>query len=126
MTEQTIKKRHGCLTAWLILMIVANSAMALFYLLGMQIMKEAYPNVPVWLFLILTPLGVFNLICAIALFNWKKWGFWGFCVSSVIAMIVNIFIGLGIGQSVAGLLGIAFLYGILQIGKDNKGWPQLN
>ncbi len=126
MTEQTIKKRHGCFTAWLILMIVANSAMALFYLLGMRIMKEAYPNVPVWLFLILTLLGVFNLICAIALFNWKKWGFWGFCVSSVIAMIVNIFIGLGIGQSVAGPLGIAFLYGILQIGKDNKGWPQLN
>jgi hypothetical protein len=30
-----------------------------------------------------------------------------------------------IGSSLLGLVGIAILYGVLQIGKKNKEWPQL-
>ena len=88
-------------------------------------MKQAFPTAPEWLFLFMAILGVFNLICAIALFRWKKWGFWGVCGSGAIALIVNLWIGLGIGPSVGGLLGVALLYGVLHRGKDNKGWPQL-
>ena len=119
------KSRHGCLTAWLVLMIIANSATALTYLLGRGAIQGQLPDTPGWAFPVLTVFSFFNLACAIALFKWKKWGFWGFCASSVVALIVNLSIGLGIGTTLGGLVGVALLYGVLQIGKENKGWSQL-
>jgi hypothetical protein len=119
------KSRHGCLTAWLVFMIIANSATALFYLLiDSESIKQAYPNAPNWALPLLVIVGLVNLVCSIALFRWKKWGFWGFCLSSIVAFITNIIIGIG-AASIMGLVGIALLYGVLQIGKENKGWPQL-
>ena len=126
---QEEKKRHGCLTAYLIVMIIANSAIVLIYLFFLLIsgtIQQSLPDIPVWAIPVLCVFGIFNLICVIALFKWKKWGFWGFCASAVIIFIINLAIGLGIGQSVLGLLGVAILFGVLQIGKENKGWPQLD
>ncbi len=120
------KSRHGCLTAWLVLMIIANSATALMYLLRSDVIRRAFPDAPGWASPVLIVLALFNLVCAIALFQWKKWGFWGFCASSIVALVVNLSIGLGIGPSLVGLIGVALLYGVLQIGKENKGWPQLD
>jgi hypothetical protein len=120
----TQKNRHGCLTAMLVFMIIVNSAITLFYLFGSEAMKQALPNAPNWAFPVLTIVGVFNLVCAIALFRWQKWGFWGFCISSLIALFTNLSLGLG-ANSISGLIGVAILYGVLQIGKENKGWPQL-
>jgi hypothetical protein len=120
------KNRHGCLTAFLIFIIIVNSLTALIYLIGGNAVIQALPNIPSWALIVMGILAVFNLVCAIALFKWKKWGFWGFFFSSIIALFLNISIGFGIGQSLIGLLGIAILYGVLHIGKDNKGWPQLD
>ena len=120
------KNRHGCLTAWLIVMIIANSATALTYLLGSGAIGERLPNMPGWAFPVLIVMSVFNLVCAIALFQWKKWGFWGFCASSVVALVLNLSIGLGVGSAFVGLIGVLLLYGVLHIGKENKGWPQLD
>ena len=120
------KSRHGCLTAWLVLMIIVNSASAMMYLLGSDAIRQSLPNAPGWAFPVLIVFSLFNLVCAIALFQWKKWGFWGFCISSVVALVVNLSIGLGIGPALGGLIGVALLYGVLQIGKENKGWPQLD
>lgn len=120
-----VKKRHGCLTAWLISMIVANSATALMYLLGAETIRGSFPNAPGWAFPVLIVFSLFNLVCAIALFQWKKWGFWGFCGSSIVAVVVNLSIGLNPAFVFLGLLGVLLLYGVLHIGKENKGWPQL-
>ena len=119
------KSRHGCLTAWLVLMIIMNSAGALMYLLGSEAIRQGYPNAPGWAFPVLLVFTLFNLVCAIALYRWKKWGFWGFCASSVVALVMNLSIGLGIGLAIGGLVGVLLLYGVLHIGKENKGWPQL-
>ena len=121
------KNRHGCLTAWLVLMIIANSATALMYLLGSGFISQAAPNIPGWVFPVLIVASLFNLVCAIALFQWKKWGFWGFCASSIVGLVVNLSaVGLGLFQSFSGLLGVLLLYGVLHIGKENKGWHQLD
>jgi len=120
------KRRHGCLTAWLILMLVANSLGFLIYLLGGELVSDAYPDAPAWVFTVMMIFSLFNLICTVALFQWKKWGFWGFCASSVVGLLINLSIGVGIGSTIFGLIGVALLYGVLQIGKDNKGWPQLD
>ena len=118
------KQRHGCLTSYIIFMIVTNSALALAYLL---VGSTIDPGIPPWAFVILGVFAVLNLICAIALFKWKRWGFWGFIISSVVALIVNLIVGMGIGQSLfGGVISVALLYGVLHIGKENKGWPQLD
>jgi len=116
------KKRHGCLTAYLIFMLIANSATALI-ISGMII---SYAEPMNWALPILTIACFFNLACVIAILKWKKWGFWGFSVSAIFIFGVNLSIGTPLGSSIGGLFGIAVLYGVLQIGKDNKGWSQLD
>lgn len=127
------RSRHGCLTAWLIFMIVVNSFVVLanlaFGLLSNQINSAVAAqgvSVPTWAWLVLAGLGIFNIICASALLNWKKWGFYGFLGTSVAAFIVNLSIGVGLPSSLSGFLGIAILYGLLNIGGENRAWPRLH
>lgn len=120
------KTRHGCLTAFLILIIIANSATALMYLFRGVAIRQSIPNMPGFAIPLLIVMALFNLLCAIALFRWKKWGFWGFCGSSIVALTLNLYLGLGIGPSLGGLVGLLLLFGVLHIGKENKGWPQLD
>jgi hypothetical protein len=120
------KSRHGCLTVWLVIIIIGSSLSALMYLFGSEIIRRTFPDTPGWTFIILIVLSLFNIVCAIALLQWKKWGFWGICASSIAAIIINIVIGLGIGYILSGLIGVVLLYAVLQIGKENKGWPQLD
>ena len=111
------KRRHGCLTAYLIFAIIVNSAVALWYLF------EGLVEYGIGaIFIILT---IFNIVCVIALFKWKKWGFWGVVGLTVAGLFLNLYIGLG-PESLLGLIGVGVLYGVLHIGKENKGWPQLD
>ena len=119
------KHRHGCLTAYLVFMIIANSATALLYLFGSEAIRRNAPNMPGWAFPVLIVAGIFNLICAVALWRWKKWGFWGFVVSALVAFAVNLSIGVEPGFALLGLVGLGILYGVLHIGSEDKGWPQL-
>ena len=121
-TSPSVKQRHGCLTTYLVLAIIANSATALLYLLGREAIRRSSPqHIPDWVIAVC----LFNLVCAIALFRWKKWGFWGLVVSAAVALCVNIAIGLGSLAAIGGVVGVLLLYGVLQIGKENKGWSQL-
>ncbi|MEL7053357.1 MAG: hypothetical protein AAFV85_10800 [Cyanobacteria bacterium J06634_6] len=119
------KNRHGCLTAWLIFMMIGNALGLLVYLTSGRAIQQALPGAPDWIIPVLTVLVILNIIFTIALFLWKKWGFWGVVATSVAALVVNLAIGISPGQSILGLVGIAILYGVLNIGEDNKGWSQL-
>lgn len=123
----TPKQRHGCVTAWLILIIVANSLTAVLYLLAGDLITQNFPGeISGSMLIVLALLGLANVIFAILLFMWKKIGFWGFLATSIVALIINLNLGLGIGQSILGLIGIAILYGILQIKQDNvSAWDNL-
>ena len=122
----TRKQRHGCLTAYLVFMMIANSATALIYLLGSETIRRNVPKMPEWAFPALIFVGIFNLVCAIALFRWKKWGFWGIVTSAVATFFLNLSFGIGLGSAFLGLLGVAILYGVLHIGGEEKGWSQLD
>lgn len=119
------KQRHGCLTALLVVIIVANSATSVLYLMGSERNQKAAPEMPGWGFPVLTAAAMFNVVCAVALFKWKLWGFRGFVCSAGVAMVVNVVGGISAAAAVSGLLGIAVLYGVLQIGQERKGWTQL-
>jgi hypothetical protein len=115
------KKRHGCLTTWLIIIIIANIIVT-FLNAGLLSVTE---KVPGWAIPVYAIIGVFNVVCAIALFMWKKWGFYGFCASAIVAIIANIAMGVNPFSAISSVIGIAILYGVLNIGKENKGWTQL-
>ena len=120
-----LKQRHGCLTAWLTLMIILNSVFSLMYLAS-AVGASSTLRLPTFALLVLSLVGIANVACAIALFKWKKAGFYGFIGTSAVAFIVNLSIGLGIAPSLFGLGGVGNLYGILQIGKEQAGWRQLD
>ena len=121
------KQRHGCVTTWLVIMIIANSITALIYLFASEtILQNMLESVSRSIILLLAVICILNVIFSVMLLQWKKWGFWGFLITSFGALIINLNIGISAAQSVFGLAGIAILYGILQIKKDNvTAWQNL-
>lgn len=116
------KQRHGCLTVWLIWLFVGNLLLPIFALVGVQ--ADQNIRLPNWVLPVLVISGILNVIFVRALFQWKKWGFYGFVALSIIAFFINLSSN-EIFAAGLGLTGIPFLYLVLQIGKENKGWPQL-
>ena len=119
------KQRHWCLTTWLILMIIANSLTALVYLIASRTIKSNLPNTPDWAMPTLAVVCIANVAFSIVLFQWKKWGFFGLVATGILTLAINLTIGLGIGRALLGVLGVGALYAVLQIGKEKRGWTQL-
>ena len=69
--------------------------------------------------------SIIKLVSTVAILNWKKWGFWLFATSVLISLIFNFYTGLYIANGIFGFVGIAILYGALNVGKKN-GWRQLD
>lgn len=130
--EDAPKQRVGCLTAWLVLMVLGN-ALAL-VALPLTLTSAHWV---VWPTLVS---AVLNVTFAIALLNWKKWGFFGALGTSFIGLGVNVYqLSLldsrsGIPQAAAG--GVAFfalspvlnsviLFALLRIGGEKNAWSQL-
>jgi hypothetical protein len=120
------KKRHECVTAWLIFMIVANSVAAISNLLLSDTIAAQLKVESPAIIMVLGIVSLFNLLCAIQILKWKKWGFWGFLASAVVTFIINISLGLPITNALLGLIGFGILYAILQIKTNDKSaWEQL-
>jgi hypothetical protein len=110
------KTRPGFLTAWLVFIIFANLLFAIVYLFAGDMITKSIPeglSAPILILLAIG--GIANVIFSVKLFQWKKWGFWGFVITSIGELIIKLSIGLGIGHSLIGLLGVAILYGILKM-----------
>lgn len=125
MSQRPAKTRNGWLTAFLVVAMFMNALTAGIYLLRPDQVRATYPAVTNTVSTGLACVAVFNFVCTVALLRWKRWGFWGVVAASTVALVINLSIGIGIGQSLFGVLGPALLFAALQIGKDNKGWPQL-
>ncbi|MFL6589494.1 MAG: hypothetical protein ACJ8M4_04915 [Chthoniobacterales bacterium] len=123
-TTSNQSQRHGCLTTYLVFVIIINSGMALMYLFGAEWLRHNGATTPDWAFWALAVAGVVNVISAVALLRWRRWGFWLFVVSAIVGLAVNLSIGLP--QGILGaVFGIAVLYGVLHIGGERKAWPRL-
>lgn len=107
----TAKKRGFWLTAYLVLMFLVNPFTAYMYFSSPNLMIDIYPRASIELIYLLGLMCAVNVILGIGIFNWKKWGVYGFYAIVCIAFIINLYIGLGIGTSIIGLVGglIVFL-----------------
>lgn len=120
--NQSTPKRHGCVTAWLVFMLILNSLTALVY----AFRSMSFTNISSTVLLSLIITGILNTVFAIMLLKWKKSAFYGFGITAVFIFILNINIGISVTKSLMGLLGFAILYCILQI-KENgvSAWNYL-
>lgn len=121
------KERHGCVTAWLVLMIILNSLTAVIYLFASDMITANLPgSISTSMVILLGIIGVANVVFAALLLQWKKMAFWGFAATSVITLLINVTHGISVGQSLLGLAGVAILYGVLQIKQNNvSAWDHL-
>ena len=111
--EPVERKRGGCLTAWLILMLIANPLVALQYLAAGGAIRQNLPNLPAWALPVLALFAFANFAFAFAIWKWRRWGMYGFVGSSAIVFMINLAI-LGAGMALLGLLGVVLLAFLLR------------
>jgi hypothetical protein len=117
-----IKHRNGCLLFCLLCLIIINAFSIITYLVRIF---EDPPNSPMWVLVFFFVKSLFELLCSLALFRWKKWGFWGILLSSVAGIIYNAYRGSILFALLITLLIVLPLWGALTIGGEHKGWTQL-
>jgi hypothetical protein len=121
------KQRHGCLTAWLIYLIIAYSFSGIFYFFKTEEMsKIAQYKISENMMLIHGSLAILGVIFSIMLLKWIKLGFWGILIISVILFVVQLLNSDRVMSPIFILLCLVILYGLLQFKKANvTGWNNL-
>jgi len=136
---EKLKKRHGCLTAWLVLLIIFHTFTILgsvitYFLFDPELLSQmpGMPafDMPTWLIVVAAIYGVVCLVVTIALFAWRKWAFWGFIGINILYIAILMLTGRPVLEivtnTISGILSIVILFAVLQIGgEDKKGWTQL-
>ena len=123
--EEGARSRPGLVTAWLLLVVAINTVFAVGYL-GASIRAGETPlHVPPWFFLCMALGSAANVVSAVALLKWRRWGFYVICANALAGLILNLTAGVPVVFCLAGLLGLGILYAVLQLGKPKSVWSQL-
>lgn len=119
------KQRHGCVNAWLWLVIAVNLVTCGYYAIKMFSMEY---NTLVWGFGLISILALGNVLGAILLMRWNKYGFYLFIACTIINAIINAgILSLGAISGIQGLVAILIWWGILHIKKDGvPAWKLMN
>jgi hypothetical protein len=110
------KERGPLLTVWLVLMLVANIGTMLLYLILLfspEGRNLFFPGFAIWSVYLFVAVGAWNIFCVCFLLLWKKWAFFGLCISAVIALVVNLYVGVG-AFAFLGLVGVVVTYLVLR------------
>lgn len=108
------KKRGGCLAVYLVFVIAVNTITALSYLFAGNLFRATMPDVPGWAYYVLALFGIINAACGVAVWQWKRIGVYGFIASAVMVVGVNVLIGIGLFESLFGLIGPVILYALVR------------
>lgn len=124
---QEYKERHGCVTAWLIMMIAMGGLTMAAYLFASESVVENFPSeISKTMLYLLGFMALLNVIFCILLFHWKKIGFWGIVGTSICVLTINLTIGINPIQAFLGLVGVILLFGVLQFkSNDVSAWDNL-
>ncbi|MBT7289718.1 MAG: zinc ribbon domain-containing protein [Chloroflexi bacterium] len=102
------RQRHGCLTAYLVVILILYSLSLLITpisLASRDFFEQTYPEYAIaanWSTWVSLVLNVAIIAFAVAIFKWKKWAVFGFIVAFAIQSIV----GISNTSSIAGMPGI--------------------
>lgn len=125
--NQEPKQRHFFVTLWLTILIISNAVTIIMYLfLPNDLIFKIFKNT--------TTINIFEsvLMCfikiglIILLFKLKKWAFFGFAIIGIIGSILTYISSHEILVLLSGPIGPLFLYGVLQIRKNNvSAWENM-
>ena len=88
------RQRGGCLTAWLVLMILAGAFASTMHFFITDIGTEfSSGSDEIWVFAVWGVVGLAQLVGAIVLMLWKRWGFWMICVAALVNLGLQIYQG---------------------------------
>lgn len=118
-------RMHWVATTWLSLMLISNLGVCAAGLTLAVNPHKLKADIPTWQPAVFGLLAAINVACCIALFCWKRWGFYGFALVAAVVFVINVSTGKGVLVSSLGLLGVAFLYATLQTGGPLRAWPRL-
>ena len=93
--KQTPVGRGGCLSAWLVFVILVNSIVGLLYSLGPDSLLRNVPNFTHWEFRLLGLAGLANVVFAVLIWNWRRLGFWGILATTLLSFVINLSAHLG-------------------------------
>ena len=121
------KQRHGCLTAWLIYLIIAYSfSTIIFFFKTDEISKITLYKTSENLNIIYGSLAILGVLFSVMLLKWVKLGFWGILFISISILIMRIINDFNITSSILVFLCLIILFGLLQLKKGNiSGWNNL-
>jgi len=120
------KQRHGCLTLTLMVYLFVCGFVAIALTVKSDLFREKYPTITEPLLWALTTMAVLNILCLLALYYWRRWGFYGFAIINSLVFSLNLYTTRDVIEAVPSLVGIAILYGVLHIGGEKSGWAQMS
>lgn len=122
---ENLKQRHGCVTAWLWIVIVINLIMFLTFC--SQMLSASLSDI-MWGNGVLASLALVNVLSAILLMRWNRWGLYLLALNVLAGIGCNVCIlGLGLYEVLPSALGIFIYCCILQIRKDGvSAWSLMN
>ncbi len=117
-----VKKQRSCwLSAFLILMLIANALTAYIYTTNPELVMGLYPRATATVLYLLAVIACINVILAIGIWAWRKWGVIGFYISIIIVFIINLYLGVGFLASMPGLVG-----GVIIFFTTKKRWQHFS
>lgn len=124
--DMHVPHRHGCLTAWLYLILIAGVVGVGGLAFASQISHRPgyHPPSPVIVALVVGCLVV-SMACAGGMFLLKRWGFYGYVAANAALSGLNFAAGIDLGHSLVPLIWVACLIGVMQIGGRYKAWNRL-
>lgn len=112
--QEILPQRGGCLSAFLIMVMVVNPMVSIVYFLAGDWVAKSNPGMPGWAIPLLALFGLFNAACAVAIWRWKRWGVYGFVASAVVALTVNLASGIPPTGAMSGLVGVIILIALVR------------
>ena len=121
------KQRHGCLTAWLIYLIIAYSIGSLGLFFGSESIYKRLPYLTSEnSLLIVASIEFLNVAFSFFLLKWVKLGFWGLLLTNIILLIIQINGSDNLIYPIVTVIYLLILYGLLNLKKnDVSGWDNL-
>ncbi|MGD0526481.1 MAG: hypothetical protein ABSE49_15140 [Polyangiaceae bacterium] len=106
-------ERGGCLTAFLVLVLIANPLVALGYFLAGDAMN-AVTRGHDWARPVLGLMCLVNVACAVGVWRFKRWGVYGFVAMAALGLVVNLTLGVGVGSFLGAFVGPAILVALVR------------
>ena len=103
----TFRKRHGCVTFWL----VSNIVLALiFFPELLSLMGDLSRHLPPIVVLLLIIILVGEMICLVGIFRWRKWAVYGYLGFWIAGILLRLMMGFYQARSIGNVIVTSIVF----------------